>query len=149
MTADDQAQMISRLAAIVAAKPEIRFAYLFGSMARRTAGKFSDLDIAVFLDPSYLISETGYGYQSELAPAIKAELAREIDVVILNQASIVLKFQVLKNGVLIYCRSDAERRSFHENTIKIYLDIKPLLKIQSDYLRKRIEAGTFGGGNVG
>ncbi len=136
---------ISKLAPLLAAKPEICFAYIFGSVAKGTAGKLSDIDIAIFVDPLHKMPMTGYGYKSELSVELKSVLAREVDLVLLNDASTVLKYQVLKNGVLAYCRSDVERRDFHENTVKKYLDFKPLLKVQSDYLHKRLVAGTFGG----
>jgi len=139
----------SKLPSFFSAKREITFAYLFGSVAKGSAGKLSDIDIAVFINPMYLPLDSGYGYKSELLVELQAVLAGEVDLVILNSASTMLKFQVLKNGALIYCRSEDERRMFHEKAILKYLDIKPLLKIQGHYLRKRLANGTFGGGSVG
>lgn len=142
-------QVKSRLNPFFAARPEVSFAYLFGSVAKGSAGTLSDIDIAVFLDPLQLPREGGYGYQSELLVDLKAVLAGEVDLVILNVVSTILKFQVLKNGVLIYCRSEDNRRLFHENTVKTYLDLKPLLKVQNYYLHKRFAEGTFGGESAG
>jgi uncharacterized protein len=105
--------------------------------------------IAVFLDPLHIPQDCGYGYKSELLVELRAVLASEVDLVILNDVSTVLRFQVLKSGILIFCRSEDERRTFHENAIKNYLDIKPLLKVQSQYLHKRLAEGTFGGGSIG
>jgi predicted nucleotidyltransferase len=139
----------SRLLPFFAARQEVAFAYLFGSVAKGNAGKLSDIDIAVFLDPPELPQDDGYGYQSELLVELRELLAAEVDLVILNSAPTTLKFQVLKNGILIYCRSEDERRLFHENTVKMYLDFKPFLKVQSDYLYKRLAEGAFGGGNTG
>lgn len=130
-------------------KKEVVFAYLFGSVAKGTSGNLSDTDIAIYIDPCQLPRDGGYGYQSELLVELQAVLAGKVDVVILNSASTILKFQVLKSGILIYCRSEDERRLFHENAVKKYLDLKPLLKVQSYYLRKRLAEGTFGGGRVG
>ncbi len=139
----------SRLLPFFAARHEIIFAYLFGSVAKGNAGELSDVDIAVYIDPLELPQDKGYGYQGELLVELRALLACEVDLVILNSASITLKYQVLKNGILIYCRAEDERRHFHENTMKKYLDFKPLLKVQSHYLYKRLAEGTFGGGNIG
>ena len=56
------------------------FAYLFGSMAKGTAHRFSDMDIAVYLkDPStasYL----------KLLGKLPTRTRRELDVVLLNTA---------------------------------------------------------------
>lgn len=139
----------SRLLPFFSAREEVAFAYLFGSVAKGTAGKLSDIDIAVFLDPLHIRQDCGYGYKSELLVELRALLASEVDLVILNDVSTVLKFQVLKSGILIFCRSEDSRRTFHENAIKYYLDIKPLLKVQSQYLHKRLAEGTFGGGSIG
>jgi predicted nucleotidyltransferase len=139
----------SKLLPFFSAKREITFAYLFGSVAKGNAGTLSDIDIAVFIDPMYLPRDIGYGYKSELIVELQAVLAGKVDLVILNSASTMLKFQILKNGALICCRSEDERRMFHEKAILKYLDIKPLLKIQGHYLRKRLAKGSFGGGGVG
>ncbi len=44
--------LIAKLDQALSAKPEIIFAYLFGSVAKGTAGNKSDVDVAIFLDPS-------------------------------------------------------------------------------------------------
>lgn len=138
-----------KLAPFFKDKPEIMFAYLFGSIARGTAGKLSDIDIAIYVGPFCLPQTGAYGYQSEMLVELQALLKRKVDVVLLNYASTMLKFQVLKNGSLIYCRLEKERRLFHEKTVVQYLDIKPLLKVQSYYLHKRLAEGAYGGGSGG
>lgn len=137
--------LISKLSAFLANRSEIRFAYLFGSVAKGTSGRLSDLDLAVFLDPSYDFSTNNYGYQSIMTAELSKLMAKKIDLIILNNASTMIKYQVIKNGILIYSRSKAEHRSFHEKTIQQYLDFKPFLKIHSEYMRKRLAEGTFGG----
>ncbi len=147
MTVIRKEQIESELALFFSARKEVLFAYLFGSVAKESAGRFSDIDIAVYLDPVMIPEAGGYGYQSELIVELQATLKDKVDLVILNEAPTVLKFQVLKSGSLIYCASEQERRKFHENTLKIYLDLKPLLRVQRYYLQKRLAEGKFGGGN--
>ena len=138
-------QVLTKIIPVIASKPEIVFAYLFGSVAAESAGKLSDVDLAVFIDPVCEISASGFGYQSELIAELAELLSCRVDVVILNDASIMLKHQVIKNGVLVYSRSNNERRAFHEKAVREYIDFKPLLKVQGEYIRKRLLAGTFGG----
>ncbi len=141
--------LIEKLASALSVKPEITFAYLFGSAAKGTAGNKSDVDIAVFLDPSIELNEEGFGYVSVLTEELSALLGTRVDVVILNSAKIVLKFQVLKSGLLLHTKSNEARRTFHERTIREYLDFKPALKVQREYMHKRLLNGTFGGERPG
>ncbi|MCX6112568.1 MAG: nucleotidyltransferase domain-containing protein, partial [Proteobacteria bacterium] len=74
---------------------EILFAVLFGSIAKGTANKMSDIDIAVMVDPKFDKSFP-YGHQAELIADFMRILKRnDVDVVILNDAKILLKHQVL------------------------------------------------------
>jgi uncharacterized protein len=114
-------------------------------VAAETAGNLSDIDLAVFIDHTYQHSSAGYGYQSELIEELSALLSTCVDVVILNNASTILKYQVIKKGDLIISRSNDDRRAFHEKAVRDYLDLKPLLKVQHDYLRKRLLTGNYGG----
>ena len=145
----DRQYILEKLKPVIASKPEILFAYLFGSVAAGTAGQLSDVDIAVYLDFTYQNLETGFGYRSNLISELSALLKLSVDVVILNDAEILLKYQVIKNGILIFSRSNADRREFHEKTLREYLDFKPFIKVQQEYLHKRILNGSFGGGETG
>jgi len=118
-------------------RSEIIFAYLFGSVATKKANTLSDIDLAIYLDPDYRHRKKGYGYQSEFITELSSLLLTPVDVVILNRASTILKYQVIKNGVLIFSRCDKTRREFHEKTIRDYLDLKPLLEVQQQYLLQR------------
>lgn len=145
----DKKYILEKLQPALASKPEILFAYLFGSVAAGTAGRLSDVDIAVYLDLTYQNLETGFGYRSELISELSALLKLSVDVVMLNNAKIMLKYQVITNGILIFSRSNADRRAFHEKTLREYLDFKPFIKVQQEYLHKRLLNGSFGGGETG
>ena len=45
----DKALMKTKTEQVLALQPDVRFAYLFGSQVKGTAGLLSDIDIAVFL----------------------------------------------------------------------------------------------------
>jgi len=132
-----------------ASRPEVLFAYLFGSIAAGKTTALSDIDLAVYLDPSFREPTAGFGYQSELITELSAILERKTDLVILNKSSLALKFQVINKGILIYNNDDHARRDFHEKTVRDYLDFKPFLEVQAQYLKKRLQDNTFGGGRVG
>ncbi len=133
----------------LASRPEVLFAYLFGSVAAEKATTLSDIDLAVYLDPAFQEPSTGFGYQSELITELSAMLETKTDVVILNKATLALKFQVINKGILIYNCDDHARRDYHEKTVREYLDFKPFLEVQAQYLKKRLQENTFGGGQAG
>lgn len=139
----------ARLGSFFEGRPEVVFAYLFGSQAKGTAGPISDVDLAIFIDPLCTPQTGAFGYQSDLSVELQSLLEKEVDLIILNDASTMLKYQVLRDGSLIYCRSEKERQRFHEQTVAQYLDFQPFLKVQSYYLHKRLAEGVYGGGSGG
>ncbi|MBE3572939.1 MAG: nucleotidyltransferase domain-containing protein [Moorella humiferrea] len=133
-----------RLRKALITRQEIIFAYLFGSHARGTANKLSDVDVAVFLDELRLPPVGHFGYKSELLVVMRQKLREPLDFVILNEAPLPLRFRVLRDGKLLFCRDVRARITFHEKTMRDYLDFRPLQKIQEQVLYKRLAAG-FGG----
>ena len=139
----------ARMCSFFGGRPEVLFAYLFGSLARGTAGPLSDVDIAVFIDPLCTPQTGTFDYRSDLPVELQSLLEKEVDLILLNNASMILKYRVLRDGSLIYCRSEKERQLFHEQTVAQYLDFQPFLKVQSYYLHKRLAEGVYGGGSGG
>src|SRR6266700_1687496 len=87
----------------------VNAAYLAGSLSSRTSfGHLTDVDIAILL-MDQIKSDQFLDYQlyffSELAKRLESE---SIDVVILNQASLLLKLQVIKYGQILFSRDDKE-----------------------------------------
>ncbi|HOV79007.1 MAG TPA: nucleotidyltransferase domain-containing protein [Bacillota bacterium] len=121
-------------------RAELTALYIFGSHAAGKAGPLSDIDLAFLVDYS-LIDEKNYpyGYQSFLTGEMMKLLGtNDIDVVILNTAPPLLKFQILKNGDILFSRSDAKALEFYVKTFNEYQDIRPLLAVQNMYLSRRL-----------
>lgn len=124
--------------------PEVKVAYVFGSQAKGTASKLSDVDIAVLLDEK-LDSSQRFEMQLRLISDLTRLLGRDdVDVAVLNNASLVLAHQVLKYGRLIHCTDERARFRFTYETYRDYLDTEYLRRIQWEYLRRRIKEGRFG-----
>ena len=73
---------------------------------------------------------------NDLTEELSSLLQREVDLVVLNHASPVLKMQVLKNGILIYA---SDRRHFHQffvDTVNQYDDLKRIRKNCEDSILK-------------
>lgn len=136
-----------RLGRFFAGRKEVKFAYLFGSHAKGLAHGLSDIDIAVFVDEEALRDKKYcYGFKAEImADLMRALNTNKVDLVVINEAGPFLSLQVIKHGRLIYCADGDARRDFWITTMRRYDDAKRLMDIQHHYMRKRIEAGRFGG----
>ena len=136
-----------KLQAFLATRPEVRLAYLFGSRVRGRSNKLSDVDIAVLLDEERycaLDEKEPYGYKAALIADLIGVLHKnEIDLVVLNGAPPLLAHEVIRTGVVVFCRDERERIAFEVYTKKRYLDTKPLRTIKRRYLYERIDKGKF------
>ena len=122
---------------------QVSAAYLTGSLAgRATFGHLTDVDIAVLL-MEQIKSDQFLDYQlylfAELAKRLESDT---IDVVILNQASLLLKLQVIKYGQILYCRDEKKRVAFETRAVMDYLDFKRMDELQHDALAKRLQTTT-------
>jgi uncharacterized protein YutE (UPF0331/DUF86 family)/predicted nucleotidyltransferase len=114
-------------------------AYLAGSLAgRATFGHLTDVDIAVLL-MEQIKSDQFLDYQLYLFSELTKRLESDtIDVVILNQASLLLKLQVIKYGQILYCRDEKKRVAFETRAVMDYLDFRRLDEMQHDALAHRL-----------
>ena len=115
---------------------DVVLAYLFGSEAKGTANRESDIDIAVLLSDQ--IPQAEYGQRVvDLNTELIGIFQRDaIDVALLNTAPPLLAFQVVRHGVVIY---DPHHRyvSFYIDAFNQYADTQPLRDLQWQYYLKR------------
>lgn len=104
-------------------------AYLFGSVAKGAAGRLSDVDVAVLLSEGYDLT---LDYRLYLMGELAEIVGRETDVVILNEVSPLLRYEVIKCGKILYCKDECERVTFEERTLDEYLDMG---RIEREYLK--------------
>ena len=128
----------SRLNQLFTQSP-VNAAYLAGSLSTRTSfGHLTDVDIAILL-MEQIKSDQFLDYQlyffSELAKRLESD---NIDVVILNQASLLLKLQVIKYGQILFSRDEKQRVSFETKAVMDYLDFKKFDDIQNQALNRRL-----------
>ena len=109
---------------------EVLFAYIFGSQIKKKTNKFSDIDIAIFIDKIKINDELyRYGYQAETLTDIMNLLGtNKVDLVILNDVKPLFKHRVIYFGELIHSINEKERINFQVDTINKYMDYKMLQK---------------------
>jgi len=102
--------------------------YLFGSLLKSEISR--DVDLAV------LPAKEDLGSLRE--KVYEALDTLRIDLVNLKTASPLLRFEVIKTGVLIYKKDEGIENDFELNTIKEYRDTIHLRKMQAKMLEERI-----------
>lgn len=88
--------------------PEIIAAYLFGSVARGCLKPASDIDVAVLLEETGSNDFPLAGFMAKLEKI----LIRPVDVVVLNRADELLKYEIRRHGRLIFERDPILRKRF-------------------------------------
>ena len=119
----------------------IIFAYIFGSYAQSTIRKNSDIDIAIYLNKDIDI-DTYLGAKMNLSETLK----REVDLIILNNATPLLKYEIYKNSILLFNRDKTLENKYKVKTLFEYNDIKRYLDLSYDKAIKRLkkEVGSNG-----
>jgi predicted nucleotidyltransferase len=99
--------------------PEVRLAVLFGSTARGTATRRSDVDLGVSILPD--TSAVRRRAEAELGRAA----GRSVHMVFLEDAPPLLRFEISKDGVLLFQRQDDLWRRFKERALIDWWDWAP------------------------
>lgn len=116
---------------------DVLLVFLFGSVAKGFSAPYSDIDIAILFCHDvdfYRIS------------SIKEDLSKRfnnitVDIVVLNNASPIIKMQALRNGTLLINKVPSVYNEFFVNTIIEYDDLKQIRKgVEENILKGRIYA---------
>jgi uncharacterized protein len=110
--------------------------FLFGSIAKGTTHKNSDIDIAFISEDKQLDKYELFMLSQELA----SKLNHEVDLIDLSQSSTVFQAQVVHTGKVIFC-SDFKKKALYElKTFKMY---SKLNEERSPILKKVNESGSI------
>jgi len=123
--------------------PQVLFAYLFGSQATGNVTPMSDVDIAVYFADD-LSSTQQFKLQLHLIGVLGQALQRnDVEVAVLNNEAIVLHYEVVNTGKLIFSRSDEAQNEFFVRSIRKYFDTEPLRAYFRKIMKQQIHEGTF------
>jgi len=126
---------VKRLATLFENEKNILVAYLFGSYARGYETVQSDVDIAVLVSE---VPEKPLEYYLHLERKLAEALQKDVDLVFLNDAPPLLKYQVIKYGRLLFSRGERIRIMFEVKSLSEYLDFSRALKRYDECFMKRI-----------
>jgi predicted nucleotidyltransferase len=105
----------------------IAAAYLFGSVARGTAGPRSDVDVGILYDEDPPLTLEGLGLRLE--GDLESLLGKPVQLVVLNHAPVDLAIRVLRDGKLLVDRDRSRRVDFEVKTHFEFFDLEPYLKL--------------------
>lgn len=128
-------QLVDKTRQALEGNSRILFAYLFGSRARGDAVPFSDIDVAVYVEPAAdLVSE-----KLEALGALMDSLRTdELDLVILNTASLPLQARVIRDGIVVVDRIPHRRHCFESLVLRKYFDFS---RVEEATLKRRFSLG--------
>jgi len=120
----------------------IDFAVLFGSVAENRATPLSDVDIGIYTSRDISLGELGL-----LNCRLEAIIGKRVDVVVLNdiyKKRPVFAYEIVKNGVLVFCKKQERFIEFKKKTFLYYLDNDYLIDEINKGFKERLKNGRFG-----
>lgn len=130
----------NKIKELLSNRPEISFAYIFGSFVQRD--HYHDIDVAVYLSGDFNkndLKKFPYGYESSLTGELMKLLhSDKIDLVILNNTPLLLTNRVINSGKLLFDRDKFKRVAFENYNRKLFIDTENFRKIRTHYLLKKI-----------
>lgn len=139
----ERAELIARVKAALAGRPEVLDGYVFGSVARGDASAHSDVDVAVYVDPA--APEPRFGHAAELGTHLMAALGRnDVDVAVLNQAPPLLYHRVLRDGVRVLSRDLKATTTREGQALSRFCDDLGRQRIVALATAERVAKGAYG-----
>ncbi len=112
------------------AKLPIVLAYLYGSFAKGIEKEGSDLDIAILLKEDEYSNDplNIFGRIESLAGRIERQIKKEVDIHILNRASLSFSYIVVTTGIPIYISSKIALYRYQNKILGMFFDFRPFLE---------------------
>jgi predicted nucleotidyltransferase len=92
---------------------------LFGSVARDQSRQFSDIDLCVVT-------------RTDIAESDRVDIlsygSGKIDVSLFHDLPLIIRFRVLKEGKILFCKDDLYLHRITVTTVREYLDCAPLIR---------------------
>jgi predicted nucleotidyltransferase len=137
MTLDE---LTTRLGTVLQSRNDLRFAALFGSVATRGIDQARDIDVAIsFIRPLGLMD------LARLADELESAVGREVDVIDVDDATTLLRWEVVKIAKPILVR---DRNAWLELLARVpieYADLRPYLERESRGLHRALQEKRWSG----
>lgn len=138
---EEKRDIIHKISDYLKGEKVVLLSYIYGSFIKQKY--LQDIDIGMFCNPGdykILSPDFSFSLSNELEYKLKPYRI-EIDLKLLNEMPAWFRFKVLKNGLCIYRRDELTRVRYEKETIREYLDLKPIMEFYDSILLKRIQNG--------
>jgi predicted nucleotidyltransferase len=139
LTAEEARYRAERAARFLAADPRVKLAFLFGSTVDPDRNMVGDVDMAILTDRPLGLYEL-----LDLKADVAQAAGGEVDLVLLNEASVVLAREVAVTGRCLHANPPELETEFVTRTNMEYLDFKWYLDRQWETVGERLEARRHG-----
>ena len=119
-----------KLIEFLKSKRNILAVYLFGSFVDNTYNENSDIDLAVLYDGKSDLGE----HVSDSVDIEKIFDNTKIDYIDLEEVSLFFRFNILKNGKIIYIKDEEKLYDYVYKTQKSYIEMKYSRDKYEDYV---------------
>ena len=110
-------QLLIKATEMLKKRPEVIFAYAFGSAILNSPVAPRDLDVAVYTNETVLNSDA-MGYELELGATLERAMGYDLplDLVVINKAPVVLRNAIFAKGRCLFSRDENLRTDLIEQT---------------------------------
>jgi predicted nucleotidyltransferase len=123
---------VETLTRVLEQMPAVRLAVLFGSAARRTDKPDSDLDLGV------LVEGDGDSH-ALLAVTLERAVGRPVDLVRLDSAPPLLRFEIARDGRVLVARDDQAWTQFRAHAMIDWWDWAPTARMMHAVAAARLK----------
>jgi predicted nucleotidyltransferase len=130
-------RIVQELREALASAPPLRLALLFGSGAKGRLRPESDLDVGVVpVDPEMTLRD-----ELALATLLGRATGREVDIVRLDRAPALLRWEVARNHRVLLADPPETRSRFIARAALEHAEMRPLLEDARRRLARRLRGG--------
>lgn len=134
LTVAEARRRAERAARRLAEESAVRLVFLFGSTVDPVGETVGDVDLGIVTHPTLSLAEL-----LDLRATAVAEAGGPIDLVQLDDAPVVLCWEVVRHGECLYAADPEERLAFVLRSQQLYWDFKPVLDRSWALIGQRIE----------
>jgi predicted nucleotidyltransferase len=126
-------ELETTLRTVLATRSDLTFALLFGSSVTRGPDVAHDIDLAIATSSPWSLLELG-----ELASALEHATGKPVDLVDIDAANTLLRWEVVRDGRPVLIRDLDALRELQARVPVEYADLRPYLDREASGLRRAL-----------
>jgi len=124
---------------------QISAVILFGSLAMNKQTPLSDVDLAVLYHKNLSLDELDRLHRQVMGMVTDLLQSDDIDIINLNTAPLAIQYGAIKQSKILLLNNREEYIDYWDQTVKYYLDFKPLIDECNNTLLETLSGRTLYG----